>query len=167
MLRPDSFGPDHHFIVCIIKESAILCPIQHLAQLLPVVDEVWEGPGVDLHVLAGQLPHRNPEKFLHPGQRLHTGHQRKSIPLLLLSLGNLVWNSKAIRGCWERLFVCLCCDAYISVADHVLVVEDHVAGVAEATQAGSHGALGISDAWNQSRYVQLWLEPCQDLSLPR
>lgn len=70
---------------------------------------------------------------------------------------------KAIRR-WESLFVC---DAYISVADHVLVVKNHVARVAEAAQAGSHGALGVSDAWDQSRYVQLWLESCQDLSLLR
>lgn len=58
-------------IVCIIKESAILCPIQHLAHLLPVVHQVREGPSVDLHVLAGQLRHRNPQEFLHPGQCLH------------------------------------------------------------------------------------------------
>jgi len=75
-------------IVCIIKESTILCPIQHLAHLLPVVDEVREGPGMDLHMLTGQPPHRNPEEFLHPGQRLHKRHhQKKSIPPVTAIIG--------------------------------------------------------------------------------
>ena len=90
---------------------------------------------MDLHVLTGQLPHRNPKEFLHPGQCLHsTGHQKEHYYWVIF------------RG-WECLFAC---DAYISVADDILVVEDHVARAAEATQAGSHGALGVPDARNQS-----------------
>jgi hypothetical protein len=83
----DSFGPDVYSktsldIVCIIKKLSVLCPVQHLAHILPVIDEVREGPSVDLHMLARQFGHGSSKEFLHSGQFLHKSTKKKEKKML-------------------------------------------------------------------------------------